>query len=111
MTQRVRKHLPTLKVLALSTPAVRKQILKSADDGLIKLLIECCYNTLYGGMKLSSSKLSKLKKYKTVIRKIAKPSKNLKNKKKVLVQSGSGLLSVLLPTVITELAGLVADRY
>jgi hypothetical protein len=110
MAQRVRKHLPTLRILALSTPPVRKQILKSADDGLIKLLVECCYNTLYGGVKLTPAKVAKLKKFKTVIRKIAKPNKNLNNKKKVLVQSGSGLLSVLLPTVITELAALLGNR-
>jgi hypothetical protein len=107
MAQRVRKHLPTLKVLAASPPAVRKQILKTADDSLIKLLIECCYNTLYGDLKLTPANIKKLRKYKTTIRKIAQPAKNLKKKKKELVQSGSGFLTVLLPSIISGLVTLL----
>jgi hypothetical protein len=109
MSQRVRKYLPTLQVLASSTPAVRKQILKSADNDLIKLLIECCFNTLYGNLRHSPSNIKKLKKYKAAIRKIAKPNKNLKKKKEELVQSGSGFLPVLLPSIISGLVTLFKD--
>jgi hypothetical protein len=105
MSQRVKKYLPLLQLLAESSPTSRKQILKSADDGMIKLLVECCHNTLKGGIKLSSLKIKKLKKYKKAIRVIAKPGKNLKKKKKDLIQTGSGFLSILLPSVIS---GLVA---
>jgi hypothetical protein len=111
MSQRVRKHLPTLKVLASSTPAVRKEILKAADDDLIKLLVECCHNTLYGGLKRSPAHIKKLKKYKTTIRKIAKPSTNLKKKKKELMQVGSGFLPVMLPSIISGLASILTNIY
>jgi hypothetical protein len=110
MSQRVRKHLPTLKILAVSPASVRKQILGAADDSLVKLLVECCYNTLYGDLKLSPASVKKLKKYKTIIRKISQPSKNLKKKKKEIEQSGSGFLTLFLPTIISGIEALVKNK-
>jgi hypothetical protein len=110
MSQRAKKYLGLLQLLSQSSATVKKQILKSADDGLIKLLVECCYNTLKGGVKLSKTSVSKLKKYKKVLRNIARPNKNLNTKKKELIQSGSGFLSILLPTVISGLVALLNKK-
>jgi hypothetical protein len=110
MTRRVQKYLPILRILALASPAERKKIIKSADDGLIKVLVECCHNTLQGDLKLSSTKISKLKKFQKTIRNIGKPGKNLKKKKTDLIQSGSGFLSILLPSVVSGLVALLNKK-
>jgi hypothetical protein len=62
MSSRLRKYFPVLKILAESTPANRKKILIKADDELIKVIIECCYNTLEGNFKFSTAKKEKNKK-------------------------------------------------
>jgi hypothetical protein len=107
MSAEVKKYLPILRLLVKATPYKRKKLLQGADTNFIKILIECCYNTLHGNVKLSKQKVKKLKKYKEVIRKISKATKNTKNKKQFLVQKGGAFLPLILPSIISGLVTLL----
>jgi hypothetical protein len=107
MSSDVKKYLPILRLLAKSTPYKRKKLLLAADTNFIKILIECCFNILNGNVKLPKQKIQKLEKYKEIIRKIAKASKNINNKKKVLIQKGGAFLPLILPSIISGLVTLL----
>jgi hypothetical protein len=110
MCERVHKYLPELKFLIASTSSKRKKYLENADDELIKLIIECCYNTLNGTLKFSPTKKEKIRKHRNLIRKIAKAGHNLKQKKKILIQSGKGVFSILLPAIISIVSALISKK-
>jgi hypothetical protein len=107
MSPEARKYIPLLRLLGSATPYKRKKILLEADDNFIKIIIECCYNSLHGNVNFSKNKIEKLKKFKKIIRKIGKASKNLKNKRRVLIQSGGAFLPIILPTIISGLISLL----
>jgi hypothetical protein len=107
MSTDVKKYLPLLRLLASATPYKRKKILLAADDKFVKIIIECCYNTLHGNVKLPKNKVNKLKKFKKIIRKIGKATKTVKNKKKILIQSGGAFLPLILPSIISGLVSLL----
>jgi hypothetical protein len=107
MSAKVKKYMPLLHLLSRASPYMRKNILSTADDDFIKIIIECCYNTLVGNIKLSKIGLKKLKSYKHIIRKVSKPSKNIKNTKKILVQDGGAFLPLILPSLIAGLVSLI----
>jgi hypothetical protein len=107
MSAEVKKYLPLLRALTSATPYKRKKILLEADDNFIKIIIECCYNSLHGNVKFSKNKLEKLKKFKKIIRKIGKATKNLKNKRRILIQSGGAFLPLILPTIVSGLISLL----
>lgn len=107
MSKCVLKQLPKLNELAHAKPKVRKQILEKANLVLIKSIVECIDNVLKGNIFLKKQCKDKLKKYKSILRKIFSAEKKLSAKKKIIVQSGGGFLPALLAPVITVLA----DRY
>ena len=46
MAQRLRRNHDFLKLLAKCTPAQHKEILKEADDALMKTICDCILNVL-----------------------------------------------------------------
>jgi hypothetical protein len=116
MSDEVKKFLPILRILSRASPYKRKKILQEADDNFIKIIIECCHNSLHGNVKFTRNKLEKLKKFKKIIRKIGKVTKNLKNRKKILknrkkilIQSGGAFLPLILPAIISGLISLIKN--
>jgi hypothetical protein len=109
MSSEVKKYLPLLRLLVETTPYKRKKLLLSADTNFIKVLIECCYNILYGNVELPKQNIKKLKKFKEYIRKVAKATKNTNIKKQILVQKGGSFLPLILPSIISGLVTLLKD--
>lgn len=107
MSECVFKHLSKLNTIAHAKPKIRKQILEKANLALIKSIVECIENVLKGNISLNKQCKEKLKKYKSILRKIFNAEKKLSTKKKIIVQNGGGFLPALLAPVITVLA----DRY
>lgn len=97
----VKKHLPILTLVKDAKPKLRKTILLNCDLSLIKTINECVYNTLLGNIPLNDSEKEKLKKFKTVLRKILKTDACLKKKRKVILQSGGSFLPTLLAPIVT----------
>lgn len=101
---RLNSHKHFLHVLKNATPKARKAILQTADDDLIKALLECVINTLNGNHKVTPKVKSKLCKFKNCFRKLANPKVSLKKKRKLLIQKG-GFLIPLLTSILSGLVG------
>ena len=85
---RLKSQLHFFHVLKDVKPQSRRALLPSADDKLIKAIVECALNTLNENHKLSIDEKIKLKKYKYRLRAHVNPSFNCKSKCKLLVQNG-----------------------
>lgn len=96
----VKKHLPTLRLVQLAKPQLRKSILANCDLELIKTILECIHNTLNGNIKLTPSEINNLKKFKAVLRKLLRAPGNLKKKRELILQNGGSFLPVLLKPIV-----------
>jgi len=75
---RLKSQLHFLHVLKDAKPQAGQPLLASADEELIKAIIDCAINTLNGNHKLTIDEKSKLKKYKNRLRALVKPKIVLK---------------------------------
>lgn len=101
MSEALVVQLPLLELLVKVNKCSRNKILKNCDFKLVKAIIECVQNTLNGNVLLEDERIRKLKKYKTVLRKIGDKSENLSKKKKLIVQSGGNFLPILLTPIVS----------
>jgi len=76
------EHKDLLRVLQRARPSVRKAILKEADKALVYSICELCDNTLSGNVPLTPTQKQKLKKHKTVLKKLAKRGESWVKKEK-----------------------------
>lgn len=104
MSECVVSQLPLLSAIANANPRKRKEMLKSAKFDLIKSIVECIENILKGNFKIKKAILKKLKRYKTVLKKLCSAKAGWKRKKKVIIQSGGAFLPTLLAPIISVLA-------
>ena len=103
--ERVKEHIPLLRLLAHSTPSQRRELLRRAAPGLIHCLCECALNILKGNIKLTTREKTFLKKYKTKLRHLTNRKVPLARKKKVLTQRGGG--ANFLPTILKAVLSLL----
>lgn len=107
--KRLKDNKHTLYVLKNCNAKVRKTILETANPELIKAICEICMNILNGNVRISVKSKNSLKNYKNSIRKITSPRTTLKSKKKILVQNG-GFLPTLLGALLSGVIGNVIDK-
>lgn len=82
-----------------------KLLIQHSNKELIQCLCECILNILNGNVQINDSAKEKLLKFKKILRHLLK--KDLfKHKKKILIQHGSSILPILLPTIISTIASL-----
>ena len=93
--KRSKSQLHFLYVLKDAKPQARRALLSSANDELIKAIVECAINTLNGNHKLSKEDKGKLSKYKNRLRALVKPKIGFKNKRKLLIQRGGFIVPLL----------------
>jgi hypothetical protein len=96
MTKRLKKHASTLHLLSKCDNHTINSVIKAAKPDLIACISDICHNTLKGRVHLSKTDKRKLLPYKNTLRRLANKSETLKTKK-LLIQKGHGLLSVLIP--------------
>jgi len=102
-----------LRALIRAKSNVRRQMLKQATSSNLGLLLECVKNILVGNIPISDKKKKQLTKHKHKLRFLALRQYNLKNKLRVLNQTGGSLpaiLSVLTPTIVTAIAELIRGK-
>lgn len=97
----VKKHLPVLKLIQEAPPKLRYRILRHSDLKIIKTIYECIYNTLMGNISLTKSEIIKLKQFKKILREILHTDGGLKEKRRLILQSGGSFLPTLLEPIIT----------
>lgn len=105
--KRLKENKYLLLVLKKAPPKLRRAILQSAPDELIRAINEIAYNILKGNHKISRKSRNDLKKYKNQLRKLIKPSRSVTTKRKVLVQSGGSFLPYLLSAVLSGIIGKI----
>lgn len=104
MSRRVKNNIDQLRALVLMKPNHRIAVLKAADLDLIHSVCECAYNLLKGNVCINSSKKTKLKRFKNVLRRLVKKGESLKTKKRYIIQKGGGIfIPLLLSTVLQAL--------
>jgi len=69
--KRIKSNYHALKVLKSAQPKLRKAIILNGNRELINSISECFLNVLNGNLKVSDWAKRKLKKHKTVFRKVA----------------------------------------
>lgn len=93
-----------LCVLRDCNKKIHKSLVHSADAELIKTICECVLNCLNGNVKLSDSDKHKLMKHKNCLRKLLSNKANsIEQKKKIIIQKGSGFLPIILSAVLSLL--------
>ena len=100
----MKSQLHILHVLNDATPQGRRALLTSADDDLIKAIVECAINTLNGYNKLTKEDKGKLSKYKNSLRALENPKISFKSKRKLLVQK-EGFIVPLLTSILSGVIG------
>lgn len=105
MTKRnLKKHYHFLQILARSHPSQKKALLRTANNVQIKSICEICLNVLSGNINVNRKKL---KKYKNVLRTLAKKTTSIQRKKKMLINQSGGFLPVIAPAIISALGGIL----
>lgn len=96
---RLKKNKKFFNKLKHANLARRKQLIKIASPDEIKSLCDMCYNIVSSNINLTPHQLRKLKRKKTVIRKLANKKISLSDKRR-LIQRG-GFLSIIAPLLGT----------
>ena len=104
MAKRLRTHLDDLKFLKKATPSVRKAVLKTADNELIRCLCDCSHNILKGNIKLNDKNKKILTKHRGQLRALASKKLTLKKKRNLMVQKGG-----FLPALIGPILGVATS--
>lgn len=110
MTKRVISHLSKLEKLMKAKPKKRRVLLQKASLLFIKTLVECVENVMSGNIQLKSECKEKLRKYKSILRKIFNSENKLKAKKEIIIQNGGAFIPALLAPVVTILAERLLRR-
>jgi hypothetical protein len=107
-SQRLKKHVHTLKVLHDCTGKTRKAILQNADKELIDCICLCLDNILKGNVKVPPSTYKKLKRQQGLISELHKKSVGTRKKNQLLIQSG-GFLPALLAPILGIVGSLIGN--
>ena len=104
MSAVVKRALPLLKVLVDATPKLKKAIIKHAPTDLVTAISEIVLNLIKGVIKLTAHQKKRLSRYKKELLALAKKKVWLGKKRKILVQKGGGVVSILVPLALSLLS-------
>ena len=106
---RLKSQLNILQVLKDFKPQARRALLASADEELIKAIVECAINRLNWNHKLTIDEKGKLKKYKNRLQALVNPKISFKSKRNLLVQKGVFIVP-LLASVLSNVIGSLINN-
>ena len=107
--KRIRSHYHSLHALKDAHPKLRRAIIANSNEDLLKSISECALNVLTGNVKLSNCKKRELHKFIRQLRTVVDKHLPLARKKKLIIQSGGFLVS-LLSAVLPTLATLICEH-
>ena len=106
MSAPIKANIDTLRVLSKASKKLRDVLIDNSKPTLLKALCEITSNLLEGNIKLTPRERKILKRYHSVLHRLAQKSVSLKQKKQLLKQKG-GFLTTLLPPALALLATLL----
>ena len=86
--------------------ARRDKLVDLADTAEIRAVSECIQNLLQGNVPLQSQHLKQMKRYKNLLRSLAKRCYSVKKKKSLIKQKG-GFIGALIPLAVSALGGII----
>lgn len=108
MSKSLKKSYHLLHVLQSGDTKLRKAVLSSSSDHLVRAVSEICLNAIKGGLPLTDQEIKRLTPHRDLIYYLAVKKHPLKKKRRLLTQKG-GFLQALLVPALTVLAGLIGD--
>lgn len=100
----IKRQYHFLQLLARSHPKQKNALLKSANNAQIESICEICLNILNGNIPAN---VTKLKKYKNLLRMLSKKTCSLQKKKKMLINQSGGFLPIIAPALISALGAVL----
>ena len=101
-------ELSRLSVLKTADPKLRKAIISNCNKDTLNGISKCILNVFNGNVKLTGCNTRKVLKHKATLRKVADKRVPLSTKKKLIVQRG-GFLLTLLSAVLPSVARLIGS--
>jgi len=101
---RIKRHFNLLTFLCTATKKQKKVLIGALDKEGICCFSEICTNVKNGNVKLSKKEFVRVRKLRDIIRGVADPKVNINRKRTILSQKGGGLITILLPIVLSGLA-------
>ena len=105
--EKILKQKNVLEFISSAKPKYKRNIIKTSDNKLIHVICEACENILHGNLPISVEDKTKLKKYKSKIRKLASKS-SIDHKKHILGQKG-GFLNILIPAIVSGISTIIGS--
>lgn len=102
------KNADILRAICHLNAKQRSALLSKANPELIRCICECAFNILKGNVPLEKKYKTRLRKHAPILRKLVNRSDNFSKKKKIIVQNGGFLPSLLIPIVSTILTALLS---
>ncbi len=85
----------------------RRKLILNAKNCVIDAISEIAVNCLKGNIPLNSCDFKKLEKYKKILRILSKKSP-VKRRRKIIIQKGGQLLSLLIPPALSLISSIVS---
>lgn len=100
------KCIPLLETMSkIKDPIKRKMFLTLFEANLRRALQEMCHNLLQGNVDLTPEDKKRLKRFRNALRELANPKTKKGRFRKIVVQSGRGLI----PGLIALVSSIVAN--
>jgi hypothetical protein len=97
MTTSVKKHREFLRLLMTTHKVQRMHMLQTISNDQFNILVEIVYNILHGICPLNKDEEVKIKKYKTLLRKLIEKNLPKRVKKNILLQ-----IQQIVPTLLSS---------
>lgn len=101
------KNADLLRAICHLNAKQRSALLSTVNSDLIRCICECAFNILRGNVPLDRKYKTRLRKHAPILRKLVDRRDKVSKKKKIIVQNGGFLPSLLIPIVSTVLANLL----
>jgi len=104
---RTQAFLPQLIDIQRCSKINRQKALQNSDDCLIRFIADTAGAVLRTDIQLPPEKYSKLKKHKDTLLFLAKKKPSIKQKREKLLKQKGGFLNILIPALVSGVAGLI----
>ena len=95
------------KISSAKSVQQRNKLIKEAKSCVVDAISEIALNCLKGNIPYKQCDFKKLAKYKHLLREISR-HKSVVNRKKLIIQRGGQLMSLLIPTAIALIDSIVS---
>ena len=106
-SERLRNNIDVLSYMCRCSAKSRRAIIDTCDKKLIDCISECCLNILKGNIELTDYQKSKLKGYRVALRKMARKSTPVAEKRSIM-QRGGFAAAVLAPLAMGVLSPVIS---